>query len=158
MDGTVKIEMRVRRLWLASLSAAICLVLAPNKPCDSASAASAPRPGPGNYFVATNGNDAWSGRLPQPNANKTDGPFASLQAVLDRFRQKPPKESATNSIFVRRGNDFLQAPLTFRASDSNLVMAAYPGENPIISGGKRIDGWSEVDLNGKKLWAASTGG
>lgn len=155
MDGTVKIEMRVRRLWLASLSAAICLVLAPNKPCDSASAASAPRPGPGNYFVATNGNDAWSGRLPQPNANKTDGPFASLQAVLDRFRQKPSKESATNSIFVRRGNYFLQAPLTFRASDSNLVMAAYPGENPIISGGKRIDGWSEVDLNGKKLWAAS---
>ena len=35
----------------------------------------------GPFYVATNGNDAWSGRLDSPNADKTDGPFATLALV-----------------------------------------------------------------------------
>ena len=31
------------------------------------------------FYVAPNGNDAWSGRLAAPNADKTDGPFATLE-------------------------------------------------------------------------------
>ncbi|MFN3422083.1 MAG: hypothetical protein ACK40X_10215, partial [Armatimonadota bacterium] len=31
------------------------------------------------FYVATSGNDAWSGRLASPNRKKTDGPFATLQ-------------------------------------------------------------------------------
>lgn len=30
------------------------------------------------YYVASNGNDSWSGTLASPNAARTDGPFASL--------------------------------------------------------------------------------
>jgi hypothetical protein len=33
-----------------------------------------------DFYVATNGNDAWSGRLAEPNAEKTDGPFATLES------------------------------------------------------------------------------
>ncbi|MBV8199418.1 MAG: hypothetical protein JOZ15_02230, partial [Acidobacteria bacterium] len=29
------------------------------------------------FYVAVDGNDAWSGTLPAPNAGRTDGPFAS---------------------------------------------------------------------------------
>src|SRR3954465_7436331 len=34
--------------------------------------------GAANFYVATDGEDAWSGTLPAANAARTDGPFASL--------------------------------------------------------------------------------
>ena len=40
-----------------------------------------------NLYVATNGNDAWSGRLSAPNAEKTDGPFATLERARDELRK-----------------------------------------------------------------------
>jgi len=30
-----------------------------------------------NLYVATDGNDVWSGRLAAPSAGRTDGPFAT---------------------------------------------------------------------------------
>ena len=33
---------------------------------------------PPTVYVATDGNDAWSGRLPAPNREGTDGPLATL--------------------------------------------------------------------------------
>ena len=39
-------------------------------------------------YVATDGNDAWRGALAQPNAAKTDGPFASLQRARDEARKR----------------------------------------------------------------------
>jgi hypothetical protein len=38
----------------------------------------APEPARGVFFVATNGNDQWSGHLSAPNRQGTDGPFATL--------------------------------------------------------------------------------
>ena len=35
-------------------------------------------PASANFYVAPNGKDSWSGKLPAPNANNTDGPFASV--------------------------------------------------------------------------------
>ena len=32
------------------------------------------------FHVATNGNDAWSGKMAAPNADKTDGPFATVES------------------------------------------------------------------------------
>ena len=31
------------------------------------------------FFVAPNGRDSWSGRLAVPNADGTDGPFATVE-------------------------------------------------------------------------------
>ncbi|MEJ7614356.1 MAG: hypothetical protein SQA66_12055, partial [Candidatus Fervidibacter sacchari] len=41
---------------------------------------------PVTFYVAVNGNDSWSGRLPSPNRTKTDGPFATLQRALDAVK------------------------------------------------------------------------
>src|SRR5438128_12148851 len=52
-----------------------------------------PQTAPGVFFVATNGNDAWSGHRPAANWRKTDGPFASLTgalAAVRRSKQQPP--------------------------------------------------------------------
>ncbi len=39
------------------------------------------------FYVAKNGNDSWSGRLAEPNADGTDGPFASLERAGGHARQ-----------------------------------------------------------------------
>ena len=39
-----------------------------------------------DFFVATNGNDNWSGTLATPNANKTDGPFATIEKAQKAVR------------------------------------------------------------------------
>ena len=48
-----------------------------------------------DFYVATDGNDAWSGTLASPNAEKSDGPFATLQRARDAVRAKgrraPPR-------------------------------------------------------------------
>ncbi|HEX72367.1 MAG TPA: hypothetical protein ENN65_03525, partial [Candidatus Hydrogenedentes bacterium] len=38
------------------------------------------------YFVATNGNDAWSGTQPAPTADGQDGPFATLHRAQEAVR------------------------------------------------------------------------
>ena len=38
------------------------------------------------FYVATNGNDAWSGKQREPNPAKTNGPFATLEAARDAIR------------------------------------------------------------------------
>jgi hypothetical protein len=40
-----------------------------------------------NFYVAVNGNDAWSGRRAAPNRGKTDGPFATLEKAREAVRQ-----------------------------------------------------------------------
>ena len=40
------------------------------------------------FYVAANGNDAWSARLAEANAEKTDGPFATLERV-GKYRLSP---------------------------------------------------------------------
>ncbi len=39
------------------------------------------------YYIAVNGNDNWSGLLPEPNKNNTDGPFATLVKARDSVRE-----------------------------------------------------------------------
>ena len=57
-------------------------------------------------YVALNGNDVWSGRLAEPNAAKTDGPFATLARARDEVRSlkiRNPQSPIRNTVFVRSG-------------------------------------------------------
>src|SRR5437899_1720023 len=42
-----------------------------------------PAPQAPTLYVATNGNDGWSGRLAAPSNRRTDGPFATLARACD---------------------------------------------------------------------------
>ena len=55
--------------------------------------------------VATDGNDAWSGRLARPNETRSDGPLASLEGAGGQ----PPKSSADASPEVAETIKRLQA-------------------------------------------------
>ena len=101
-----------------------------------------------NFFVATNGNDTWSGKSAQPNAEKTDGPFATLARARNAVRklkeEGEPKEPIT--LMVRGGKYFLQNTLALSKADSGtqdcpVTYTAYPDEKPVLSGGRQVTGW-----------------
>jgi hypothetical protein len=111
-----------------------------------------PAPEPMTFFVATNGNDSWSGSSPT-KGGKADGPFATLPRALSAARASA--QHAT-TIYIRSGVHFLTEPLTITPADSGITLAAYRIEKPVISGGRRITGWKEVALGRKNLWSAET--
>lgn len=117
-----------------------------------------PQTGPGIFFVATNGNDAWSGRRAVPNWRKTDGPFATLSRALTAAREYKAGQGSSESngatIWVRDGTYFLFAPLTLTPEDSHLTLAAYPEEHPVLSGGRLIANWRASQVNGRPVWVA----
>ena len=102
-----------------------------------------------DFYVAPNGSDTWSGRLPQSNAKKTDGPLASLSAAREKTRALPPGE--TKRIILRGGKHFVAETVVLDSRDSGLTIEAAPGETPILLGGAKITGW---ERDGEGLWAA----
>ena len=149
---------------------ALCLVGAMllggcnDKPADSSAPADDPNlitisPDEADFFVAENGSDDWSGTLAEPNADKTDGPFATparaKAAVADKNRESgDAREEIT--VMLRGGTYYLADTLMFGVEDSGTEGApinyvAYPGETPVISGGVTITGFEESDGG---LWSA----
>ncbi len=90
-----------------------------------------------DFYVSTEGNDKWSGTLPAPNAQRNDGPFASIAKA-----QAATRASRSKTVLIREGTYFLSDPLVFAPEDSGTTYAAYPGEKPVISGGRRITGFT----------------
>src|ERR1700745_2306125 len=72
------------------------------------------------FYVATNGNDAWSGTLPEPNAAGTDGPLESLVAARDLVRKLggPDSQTAPVTVLLRGGTYHLSKPVVFEPRDS----------------------------------------
>ena len=138
-----------------------------------------------DFYVAVNGNDNWSGTLAEPNAAKTDGPFATLARAQNAVRAlkqsiyKPKVASVEKRfigsphpfgegkdilVYVRDGYYPLDRPLQFTSEDGGeriqtnlptgafefhqlkehfVTWAAYPGENPVITGGQPIKNWQK---------------
>jgi len=147
----------MKRFLLAAVLTGLlfgCARLGPN----GATSIPAPKPGPGVFFVATNGNDQWSGRLPAPSRKGTDGPFATLPRALKAVREARQhgavESRQTATVFLCGGTYFVEAPIVLTPEDSNLLLMACPGTTPVLSGGRPIAGWKEVSVEGKKLWAA----
>ena len=91
-----------------------------------------------DFYVATNGNDEWSGTIPAPNSNKTDGPFATLKRAQQGVRELKAKVYFSKDepiekrwigsphplgkgkdilVYIREGFYSLSEPLVFRAID-----------------------------------------
>lgn len=122
-------------------------------------------------YVSPQGNDRWSGRLPEPNRGKTEGPLATIEKAQRETRRflKQTKCLKTVRVVLRGGRYELKQPLVFNAQDSGMPMeshchrviepehpvyCAYEGEIPVISGGRQIGGWTVQKLAGKTVWVA----
>lgn len=112
-----------------------------------------------NFYIATNGNDAWSGRWPAPNRTKTDGPFASLAGARNALRKLQPSLPGPVTVWVRGGRYELRQPVVFGPEDSfPVTFAAYRNEQPVFDGGERITGWRTTTMNGRRAWVADVPG
>ncbi|HSW44667.1 MAG TPA: right-handed parallel beta-helix repeat-containing protein [Phycisphaerae bacterium] len=104
-----------------------------------------------NLYVATNGNDGWSGRLPTPGAGNS-GPFATLERARDEIRTlKEAKKLPTGpiTVHIRGGVHPLDRTFELTAADGGSEKApvtyrAYQNEEVRISGGREVTGWVPV--------------
>ncbi len=128
----------------------------------AAAGASAPRTQTVIY-MAPNGNDAWSGALPEANASHTDGPLASLDAARAMVRERIAQGlSGPLTVQIRGGEYPLDQTVVFGPEDSGtaecpITYQAYPGERPVFTGGKRLTGWTACANDPEGLPAAAAG-
>ncbi|MEO1529359.1 MAG: right-handed parallel beta-helix repeat-containing protein [Planctomycetota bacterium] len=102
-----------------------------------------------DFFVSTDGSDEWSGTLDSPNADLSDGPFATLRRARDAVRDRVADDATDIRVLVRGGTYQVSETIVFGIQDSapnslTTTYAAYPGETPIFSGGQEIFNWQKV--------------
>lgn len=115
-------------------------------------------------YVSPSGDDAWTGRLAEPNAGRTDGPLATIQKARDALRQSRSSIQGPANIILRTGIYTQEKTLVFTPADSGtakcpITYGAYPGERPVISGGRAITGWRRDEVarkarGGVDIWRA----
>jgi len=105
------------------------------------------------YYVAVNGDDSWSGRLPRANAKRTDGPFATLEAACKDARVLNTKQH--RKIIIQEGRYFFDEPLVLTNKDSGLCIESAPGTRVCIYGGWKVVGWKK---DGPKFYSANLPG
>jgi len=94
------------------------------------------------YYINTQGNDLWSGSLKTANANKTDGPFKTLERAKQAIRNLKQTNTFNDKVNVNiaSGRYYLAQTLNFNLLDSGLpgkevVWQGDPGAQVSISGG-----------------------
>jgi len=105
------------------------------------------------FFIATGGNDSWSGRLAEPNSGRTDGPFATLEAAC-----KAARKLGTNRqrrIVVRGGQYLIEKTLVLGAENAGVTIESAPGEKVCLYGGRKVTGWKK---DGEKFYSAALAG
>ena len=93
-----------------------------------------------DFHVAPDGNDDWPGTSAQP--------FATLTRARDAARNVA--SGAPRRIVVRDGKYF-NVSCSLGPEDSDLLIEAAPGENPILFGGQPIRGWAK---DGEEFYSA----
>lgn len=76
-----------------------------------------------------------------------DNPYATLQKARDVVRTMNSNMTGDIIVYLRGGTYTLSSPLALNESDSgtngyNVIYKAYGTEKPVISGGKKVTGWS----------------
>ncbi len=129
--------------------------------CFSGSFATSQKSVYADFYVSTQGNDAWSGKLAEPNADKTDGPFATIKRAKQAVRLIKKDCYRNIYVLVRGGEYRLTETEVFTPADSHydayqIVYMAYPDENPVFSSDVEITGW-QLAKSVKNLSAAAKG-
>ncbi len=121
-------------------------------------------------YVSPDGNDTWSGRLSAPNDSGSDGPLATIPRARDVVREMKTatgERTSAVTVMLREGVYRQSEAITFTSADSGtarypITYQAFPGERPVVSGGRVITGWqpdrseqSQQRCAGK-LWRAPT--
>ena len=87
-----------------------------------------------------------------------DRPLRTPQRARDLLRPKLAAANRDLAILLRGGTYYLDEPLTLGPDDSGhgehrVIWAAWPGERPVLVGGRRLTGWKKV---GDGLYSVAT--
>lgn len=114
------------------------------------------------FFISPEGSDANSGLQAEPGT--PDGPFRTLERARDAVRSWRA-EGGDGTVFVtlRGGRYELDCPFVLTPDDSGtpdapVVYRAYAGEQPTLSGARRIEGWDVEELGEWKRWKVTVPG
>ncbi len=91
-------------------------------------------------FVSVNGSDSWSGTLPEPNAEKTDGPFATLERARNEVRSllaagNTPAVRIRGGVYIFTKSLILDS-LDAGSENSPVIWSAFSGEQVRFVGGR----------------------
>jgi hypothetical protein len=113
-------------------------------------------PSQDDLYVATDGDDDWSGRVPEPTSDG-DGPFATIERARQEIRRLTQAGGRVpDTVWIRGGRYERTEPVVLDATDAAPVdYRAFPGERPVLSGGRPIEGWVETTVNGRRAWRAT---
>ncbi|MBE6631922.1 MAG: right-handed parallel beta-helix repeat-containing protein [Ruminococcaceae bacterium] len=91
------------------------------------------------------------------NNGEISSPLKSLKTAISRLREirKASEHIIEAVVCMREGVHSLCDTLILNSLDSHTSFVAFEGETPVISGGVKIDGWTEGE-NG--IWHASAKG
>lgn len=101
-------------------------------------------------YVSPEGRDDWSGALESPDASGQDGPLATIGGARDALRvwrrATEGHEKIAVEVLIRGGEYALSEAIVFEPEDSGfrgapVVYRAYPGEKPVLFGGRRVTDW-----------------
>jgi len=100
---------------------------------------------PADVYVAVDGRDTWSGRIPRPAADGRDGPLASLAAARDAVRRARAgnPQQARWTVAIGPGTYELPETLRLTSEDRGLRFVAATAERPVLSGGTRLSAWRQ---------------
>jgi Right handed beta helix region len=93
------------------------------------------------FFVAPGGSDEADGSI--------DAPFATVQRAVVAMRSSSDKQTHVRGGFYELAGD----TIALDARDSGVELLAYPGETPVLSGGRAITAWTPVDAD-HHIWSA----
>ena len=92
-----------------------------------------------DFYVSPNGSDSWPGTLAQP-FKTVDHARVAVEGL------KKSVSGRAIRVLLRGGTYYLPSTLAFTSEDSGtsstpILYANYPGETPVISGGRLLTGW-----------------
>lgn len=100
--------------------------------------------------VAPGGDDSWSGRLAEPSADLTDGPYATPGRALAEIKAVHESDCTIEPITVelQEGTYFLQQPLKVKPIHSGtaqnpVTFRSADGAQVVISGGYPVKDWQQ---------------
>jgi hypothetical protein len=115
-----------------------------------------------DFYVATNGNDGWSGTLAAPNPARSDGPVATLERAREALRRaKAEGQIVTGgTVWIRGGTYSRERSFELTAADSGapqapIVYRAYTNETPRLLGGRIVRGFLPIKDNAVKARLAA---
>ncbi|AEE97826.1 FIMAH domain-containing protein [Mahella australiensis] len=131
------------RRWMSAILAVVFLVTVFGVPVVPAISANAE--GLADYYVSPDGDDSNPGTLEEP--------FKTIEKARDTVRAVIADGMTSDmTVMLRGGTYYLDSTVTFDEKDSGrdgykVIYKNYPGEEPVLNGGKRITNWELYDGN-----------